>query len=159
MDINPDDAGWPYAVAQNFLAAALVCGFVCDRRYVHDGPLAPEGLPVGCPCQLAVVVTPGWMAAQGPANCVPRRYATVALYLDLCMVEPGPNAVPAVTEMNTSAAGNLTALWQVMGGLQKARYNGQLGLSCGEVTPGGWEPAGQEGASGRWVTRWRVALG
>ena len=92
MDLDFDDPGWPYALAQNFLAAAVACGFECERRYVHDGPLAPEGLPQGCPCQLAVVVLPGWEgvgSAAGKIECLPRQYANVLLYLDLCVLDPG----------------------------------------------------------------------
>lgn len=152
---------WPFMLGQQFVEAALQCGFTCDRTFVSPR-LSPEGLPPECPCQLAVVVQPGWqgqVSAGDPPPCLPRPIARVRVVLDLCVIEAGENEVLEPVQLNTEAAGVYTALWQVMAGIQKARYHGGLGDGdCSTVLPGSWTQVSQEGAAVRWASDWVVLL-
>ncbi len=154
------DPTWPFMLGQQFVEAAMQCGFECDRAFVSPR-LSPEGMPPDCPCQLAVVVQPGWQGSPGgdPPPCLPRPIARVRVVLDLCVLEAGASEVLTPVQLNTEAAGTYEALWRVLAGIQRARAHGGLGDGdCTTVLPGSWTQLSQEGASVRWVSDWVVLL-
>lgn len=156
-------ADWSWQLAQAFLDAAQSCGASCDRVFVADG-CSIEGLPPGCGCQLAVVVTEGW---EPLPRCGARRVAEIRLVLDLCTTAPpGPDAVPDPVAVTTRAQENASIRWQIMAGLRSAWVAGQLSACgedlgplaasmCGRIRPGVWRCVGSSGGAARWETFWK----
>lgn len=154
------DPTWAFMLGQQFVEAALQCGFSCDRTFVSPRQ-SPEGLPPDCACQLAVFVQPG---VQGPPSgspppCLPRPIARVRLIADFCVLEADQGSVLTPEQLNVEAAGVLSELIKISGGIQRARYHGGLGDGdCSDVLPGSWTQLSQEGAMVRWVSDWTVLL-
>lgn len=155
-------ADWTYQLGQAFLTAALSCGAVCERAFVADG-CAPEGMPPGCCCQLAVVVTEGWDPLP---KCGARRVAEIRLVLMLPTLLVGSEAVPEPAEINTQAQANASIRWQIQAGLRQAWRTGALSACgedlgplaatlCGRIRPGMWRCVAQGGGVARWEALWR----
>lgn len=154
-----NDPEWGYKLGHHFLRAAALCGFSCDRVFVAEGTEV-EGLPLGCPCQLAVIVVTGLSEPrqEGPAMaggvCTPVFTASVRLVLDLCVAVPGRDEVPRPAALDEAGLVNQRRLWQIMQGLLKARAAGELGGFGARVAEAGWDPVTTVGGSARWQTVW-----
>lgn len=159
MPPPPDD--WNWKLAQQFLAGAVRCEpELCDRRFVTDR-VSPEMPPPGCPCQLAVRVTETIAADK----CTWSFGAEVVLTLDLCNVVAGPNEVPDVAKVNTTAQTQAAIRLAILKGLMVAKGEGALGIfveeelgqfaPCGRITPGGWRALRSLGGMTRWESTWR----
>jgi hypothetical protein len=152
---------WSWQLAQALLDAALSCeGVECSRVFVADS-CNVEGLPPGCACQLAAVVTEGW--APMP-RCGAQRVAEVRLVLDVCTTPPpGPDAVPDAAALSGRAREIAALRWGMMRGLRQAWLDGQLSCCgessvpglCSRVTPGAWRCVQSGGGSVRYETLWR----
>lgn len=160
---------WTYLAAQQLLDAAVSCGAVCARRFVTDDP-RPEGLPPGCPCQLVAVVTEGFQRTNETERCSLSPIVTVRLVLDICVPDPGPNAVPDPLVYGAAARDTATTRWLMMQGMVAAVRSGAIHGSawdpedpmppgvggCSDVRPAPWTATLREGAMARWESTWRI---
>lgn len=154
------DPTWVQALGQNFLEAALQCGFVCERTFVSPRR-SPEGLAPDCPCQLAVFVQPGYQGtpAGDPPPCLPRPIARVTMIADFCVAEADEGSVLTPVQLSMDAARVNEALWRISAGIQKSRYHGGLADGdCSTVLPGSWQQIDQQGASVRYTADYTVLL-
>lgn len=153
LDLDHTDPLWGHTLANRFLTAAQACGFECGRVFVADG-ITPEAPPPNpqCQCQLAATVATG--IAGSSEACYPVLTAEVTLWVDLCVLVAGQNAILTPAEQTDHAAQNQRSLWRIMQGLMDARVQGTIAGLGARLTPGPWEQVSQTGGSARWQTRW-----